>query len=252
MERGGNRQPLGGDPGYVELGFDRLDGVGRTRQHDLAQTVVVRDDHVGARLLDDLAYCIDRAGDRRHRTGGLCGLGHQHAPLSGDTDQVDLRQGARCVQGGDLAKAVSGDVLRVEPDRVEHAKQSEAGRADRRLRPMRCPEQRLVDVVGAFFERRDRKDHIVERMVVPVLIGREIPGIHGLGEVHREIRAHEQVLAALARKDERDVTRGSPRSVMDAGRCRPRSSWVAVDQCDRLDEFGPEVFLVARRECQAR
>ena len=151
------------------------DSIGRAGEDDLARAVVVRDDHVRARPLDDVPYGVDRPGDRGHRTGGLRGFRHQHAALSGDTDQVGLGQCAGCVQCGDLAEAVAGDVLGPQPDRVEDAQQSEARRADRRLRPLGCGEQRLVDAVGTLFERRDREHHVVQRMVVPVLISGQIP-----------------------------------------------------------------------------
>ena len=252
MECRRHGQPLGGEPGCVHVGFDRFDGSGRARQHDLAPTVVVRDHHVAARLFDDVADRVDLPADRRHRTGGLCGFGHQHAPLSGDTDHVGLRQGACCMQRGDLAEAVSANVARCESDRIEHTKQAEAGRADRRLRPLCSGEQRLVDAVGAVLERPDREDDVVERVVVPVLISREIPSVHRLVEVHREVGAHEEVLAALAGEDERDVTRRSAGSVVDAGRGRPRPIGVGGDPLDPLGELGAELGLVAGREREAR
>ena len=244
MEGRCNRQPLGGNALSGQVGFDALDGLGRPGQDDLAVAVVIRDDDVGVRLFEDRPNRLNRAGDRSHRPRCLCCLGHEDAAPLSDAHHVDVGEDATRVKRGDFPKTVPSDVLRIEPDQVEHPQQAEAHCANGRLRPVCCGEEGLVDARCAVFERGDRKDDLVERLFVPSLVGSEVPRSHRLSKIHGQVGAHADVLTSLAREKECDIATLATHAVVHASRCRKRGAGRFCDAVDCLGELACQIVFV--------
>ena len=91
----------------------------------------------------------------------------------------------------------------------------------------------------------------MEGHVVPRFVGREVPCGQCVVELHRQVGAHERVLAALAREQERDVALRLADAVEDAAGDGERRRRVGGRSLDGVTQLGAQVGFVGRHDRQA-
>ena len=206
VEGGADAEALGRDPGLAQGELGGGDGLGGAGEHDLARVVVIGDHHVKLGLLDDRAHRVDVAGGGRHRAGRGAGLlGHRGAAGHRDPQHVVLAEHPGGVQGRDLAEAVAGHGAVAEAHRAQQAQAGQARDADGRLGVLGGGEG---GELGGLFVGGEHRAGEAHRVAVEAEAGGAVPGAAGQRELHRELGAHVQVLAALAGEQQADLALG--------------------------------------------
>ena len=205
VKRRGYRESSGGHTGSAESLNRIVDIVGRAREDDLVGRVVVGHDHRQAPCGDLFADSFDRRGHRAH---GAVAVGrrlrHQRSASAGNQHRHFVTEHASGTQRGDLTEAVSTDGGRLDAERAQDGKEAEAVGSDARLSPL-GPGQ-LCGLLGTVLvaESRPGPDHLMQ-----VAVGIKVPGASALPDRERwfvqlgQISAHPDVLAPLAREQER-------------------------------------------------
>ena len=122
---------------------------------------------------------------------------------------------ARAMQGHDLAEAVAGDKVRTDTSGVQQGKLRQGGGSDGRLR-LRC-QGVVLAALCVCAERRGGEHRVLQALAIAAQL---IPHLAREVELHGDLGAHADVLAALAGKDERKLAclRGAESGV-HAGLC---------------------------------
>ena len=193
------------------------------------------------------------AGHRQHGAGHLGGRGHQLAAAPGHAQHLVRVQHPRGAQRGHLAEAVPAHTRRLQVQLTHQLQRGQAGRAQGRLGPLRRGQLLGLQLDLLLVKRGGREDHPVQRLGPQVHARGAIPRRARGVEVQRQVRPHVEVLATLARKEERQLPVGRrPQAIVDAGRQGDRHLGPGLDQLGRPRQLAQQILGVAGHHRQPR
>ena len=206
VERRRDREPLERDPFRRELRLELRHVLRRPGDDDLRRAVVVRDDDARSEPLEERADLGHREAQRGHRARDRGRLFHQLPAAAHRPEEVGVGEDPGGPDGDPLAEAVPRGEVGRQADLAEERELRERDAGDGRLRPARRGEPLPVEALLLLAEDGAREDDLVKRSsVLERDVRRAVPDGERRRVGHREVGPHPDVLAPLAREEERQL-----------------------------------------------
>ena len=244
VEGRGDPQALEGEISFTEHLLGLLNGLGPTREYNLAGAVVVGEHHSDVLAFQGRLDLLNLCSNRRHRAGDRGSLVHQLAALPSDPKHRGSVKYARCVQSSDLTIGVPGHSVGLDPDGLKQAQLGEGAGADCRLSPLSAGQRGQLGVLGFLAKDARWEDDLMQcKGLVHVDIGCLVPSPECLGIGHRKLGTHVQVLAPLPWKEKGRLPLLLAQTVVDTLWSREGLAF-ALNQRGCLSQLGAELLQV--------